>query len=182
MAWSGALTGSTTPETITMDSDKTVTATFNCPPDTPTTSSPADEAIFAEGTGTVPLDTSAFSDPDSGDTHTESHWLIKRADSVYYRSDYDTSFDILATTGDLTQHTVSGLSSGMKYVWKVGYTDSGSLETSWSEEYDFKIGTSEADSSVEIRKILRWYPLSSGQIIPRPQVCLILPMTKSTSG
>jgi hypothetical protein len=38
----------------------------------------------------------------------------------------------------------------MKYVWKVGYKDSGSGETSWSEEYTFKIGTSEADSSVEI--------------------------------
>lgn len=147
MAWSGALTGSASPETITMDSDKTVTATFNCPPDTPTTSSPVDEAIISSGP--VPLDTSAFSDLD-GDTHTESHWLIKRADSVYYRADYDTSFNTVVITGDLTQHTVSGLSSGMKYVWKVGYTDSGSGETSWSEEYDFKIGTSEADSSVEI--------------------------------
>ena len=147
MAWSDDLTGSTTPETITMDADKTVTATFNCPPDTPTASDPSDEAIFAEGP--VTIDTSTFSDPDS-DTHTASHWLARRADGVYYRSDYDTSFNTVVTTGELTQHTVSGLSSGMKYVWKVGYKDSGSGETSWSEEYDFKIGTSEADSSVKI--------------------------------
>jgi hypothetical protein len=147
MGWSGALTGSTNPETITMNADKTVTATFNCPPDTPTASGPGDEAILSSGP--VTIDTSIFSDPDSGDTHTESHWLVRRADSVYYRIDYDTSFNVVSTS-DLTQHTVSGLNSGMKYVWKVGYTDSGSGETSWSEEYSFKIGTSEADSSVEI--------------------------------
>ena len=150
MGWSGDLTGSTNPETITMDADKSVTATFtlNSPPDTPTVSSPADEAILSSGP--VTIDTSIFSDPDSGDTHTESHWLVRRADSVYYRTDYDASFDTVVTAGDLTQHGVSGLNSGMKYVWKVGYTDSGSGETSWSEECSFKIGTSEADSSVEI--------------------------------
>jgi hypothetical protein len=150
MGWSGALTGSTNPETITMNADKNVTTTFNCPPDTPAASSPADEAILAEGTVTVPLDTSIFSDPDSGDTHTESHWLVRRADSIYYRTDYDASFDTVITTGPLTQHTVSGLNSGMKYVWKIGYTDSGSGQTSWSTECSFMIGTSEADSSVVI--------------------------------
>ena len=128
----------------------TVTDTFtvNSPPDTPTALSPADEATLEEGT--VTLSTSEFSDPDS-DTHTESHWLVRRADSVYYRSDYDESFNTtVVAPDDLTHHEVSGLSSGMKYVWKVGYTDSGSGEISWSEEYSFKIGASEADSSVEI--------------------------------
>jgi len=152
MGWSGDLTGSTNPETITMNDGKNVKATFNCPPDTPTALSPADEAIFAEGP--VTIKSSTFSDPDTDDKHTESHWLVRRADSVYYRSDYDTSFNTIDTTlappGEPSQHEVSGLSSGMKYVWKVGYTDSGSGETSWSEEYSFKIGTSEADSSVEI--------------------------------
>jgi hypothetical protein len=147
MGWSGDLTSSTNPETITMDADKTVTATFNCPPDAPTASDPADETILTSGP--VTIDTSIFSDPDSGDTHTESHWLVRRADSVYYRADYDPSFDVVSTS-DLTQHTVSGLNSGMKYVWKVGYTDSGSGETSWSQECSFMIGTSVADSSVEI--------------------------------
>jgi hypothetical protein len=149
-AWSGDLTGSTNPDTISMDSDKSVTATFtlNSPPNTPTASSPEDEAILSSGPVTV--DTSIFSDPDSGDTHTESHWLVRRADSVYYRNDYDASFNAVITAGDLTQHTVLGLSSGMKYVWKVGYTDSGSGQISWSQEYSFMIGTSEADSSVEI--------------------------------
>ena len=119
----------------------------NTPPDIPTAVSPANELIFAEGP--VTLKTSPFSDPD-GDTHLQTHWLVRRADSVYYRSDYDPSFDQLMTAVSLTEHTVSGLEPGLKYVWKVGYVDSGSRDTSWSEEYAFKIGSSQADSSVWI--------------------------------
>ena len=70
---------------------------------------------------------------------------------MYGCSDYDASFDYEATTGNLTQHTVSGLEPGLKYVWKVGYKDS-SGNISWSREYTFKLGASEADS------ILRIYP------------------------
>jgi len=119
----------------------------NTPPDIPTAVSPANELIFAEGP--VTLKTSPFSDPD-GDTHLQTHWLVKRADSVYYRSDYDPSFDQLMTAVSLTEHTVSGLEPGLKYVWKAGYVDSGSGDTSWSQEYTFKIGTSQVDSSVWI--------------------------------
>jgi hypothetical protein len=97
----------------------------------------------------VTLKTSPFSDP-NGDTHLQTHWLVRRADSVYYRSDYDPSFDQLVTAVSLTEHTVSGLEPGLKYVWKAGYVDSGSGDTSWSEEYTFKIGTSQAGSSVWI--------------------------------
>ena len=119
----------------------------NTPPDIPTAVSPANELIFAEGP--VTLKTSPFSDP-NGDTHLQTHWLVRRADSVYYRSDYDPSFDQLVTAVSLTEHTVSGLKPGLKYVWKAGYVDSGSRDTSWSEEYTFKIGTSQAGSSVWI--------------------------------
>lgn len=116
------------------------------PPFTPTVVSPAEESIFTAGP--VTLTASDFSDPD-GDAHVKSHWLVRRADSVFSRSDYDSSFD-LVTTSSLTTHTISGLVSGMKYFWKVGYVDSGSGLTSWSTEYAFKIGTSQADSSVRV--------------------------------
>ena len=94
------------------------------------------------------LVSSPFSDPEN-DTHLRTHWLVRRADRVYECSDYDTSFDTVTTSG-LTEHTVNGLATGLKYIWKVGYVDSGSGTTSWSSEYSFKIGTSSADSNVQI--------------------------------
>ena len=116
-------------------------------PEIPAALSPYNEAIFAAGP--VTLQTSAFFDYD-GDTHVQTHWLVRRADRVYKCPDYDASFDHVATTTGLTEHTVYGLDPGLRYVWKVGYVDSGSGNVSWSQEYTFKIGTSEADSTVWI--------------------------------
>ena len=123
-------------------------AGVNSPPAAPTAISPADEAIVGVVSG-VSLVSSAFSDPES-DTHVRTHWLIKRADRVYMCGDYDASFDHVANPSGLTEHTVNGLAAGLKYVWKVGYVDSGSEVTSWSKEYAFKVGTSQADSNVSI--------------------------------
>jgi hypothetical protein len=115
--------------------------------DIPSGVSPGDEAILQSGP--VTLRASAFSDAD-GDIHYETHWLVRRADRVYSCLDYDPSFDHVASTGNLTEHTVSGLQPELKYVWKVGYKDFGSGDTTWSEEYTFKLGTSEADRGVSI--------------------------------
>jgi uncharacterized repeat protein (TIGR02543 family) len=81
-SWSGDLSGSTNPDTVTMDSSKSVTAFFaenigNNPPDTPTAVTPADEAIWAAGP--VTIDASAFSDPED-DAQSETYWLVGRAD------------------------------------------------------------------------------------------------------
>jgi hypothetical protein len=135
-----------------MDSNKSVTAVFaenigNNPPDTPTAVTPADEGIWAAGP--VTIDASAFSDPED-DAQSETYWLVGRADRPYKCSDYDPSFDCEDTTGALTEHTVNGLAPGMKYVWKVGYEDVGSGQTSWSQEYAFKVGTSVTDSTLRI--------------------------------
>ena len=81
-------------------------------PYTPTAVSPADEDILGSVSG-VSLVGSAFSDPDVGDSHVRTYWLIRRADSVYARADYDNTFDVVTTSG-LTTHSVSGLVSGMK--------------------------------------------------------------------
>jgi|GEM_PF-6919714 len=153
----GDLDGNSSPDLISYAKDTVVVAwyknlgpsqTANSPPDVPTAISPANGSIFASGP--VTLDAKAFSDPDSGDTLMESLWMVRRADSVYGRSDYDESFNFATTSGDLTSHEVTGLASGMKYFWKVGYTDSGSGITSWSGEYHFKIGTSVSDALPEV--------------------------------
>ncbi|HID30500.1 MAG TPA: LamG domain-containing protein, partial [Desulfobacterales bacterium] len=119
----------------------------NKPPSTPTAVTPADGAIF--NTGSVMLQASAFSDPE-GDTHMKTHWLVRRADRAYGCSDYDASFDHIATTASLTEHTVSDLAPGLKYVWKVGYGDSGTVDMSWSKEYTFRVGSSVADGILGI--------------------------------
>jgi uncharacterized repeat protein (TIGR02543 family) len=151
-SWEGDVTGTDNPLTVTMDSDKDITAAFtanvgNSQADTPTVVSPADGATV---TGTqVTLEAGAFSDPE-GDDHYRTYWWVKESGSVYGREDYDESFTAEPTEGDLTRHTVSGLISGMQYVWQVGYTDAGSGITSWSAEYSFTVGTSAADSSVSV--------------------------------
>lgn len=145
MEWSGDLTGTTNPDTITITSDMSVTATFNCEAQTPAnddTNGPANNEQVGEVSG-VTLAGSAFSDPDVGDTHTLSHWLVRWAGSIYHRADYPASFDtVVSPPADLTMHSIDGLESGIKYVWKVGYVDSGSGVTSWSPEYSFIVGTS----------------------------------------
>jgi hypothetical protein len=125
----------------------TIVDPSNNPPSTPTAVTPANEAIF--DAGSADLNGSAFSDAD-GDTHTKTQWLVRRADRVYGCSGYDASFDYVATTGNLTQHTVSGLATGLKYVWQVGYEDAGSGAMSWSKESTFKVGISVTDSPLPI--------------------------------
>ena len=143
LGWSGDLTGSADPASVTMNSDVIVTATFNCPPDAPQGLSPGTGSTVASGS--VNLDAGVFSDYDN-DTHTATYWKIRRADSVYGRRDDDPSFNFKATSSPLTTHTVSGLADGMQYVWKAGYEDSGSGITTWSEEYSFTVGTEVMDS------------------------------------
>ncbi len=50
----------------------------------------------------------------------------------------------------MTVYTLSELDPGLKYAWKVGYMDTGSSETTWSAESNFKIGNSVTDSGPPI--------------------------------
>ncbi|CAN2041433.1 membrane-bound lytic murein transglycosylase D [Candidatus Magnetomoraceae bacterium gMMP-15] len=119
----------------------------NSPPSEPVAISPLNNAMFDEGP--VVLKTSPFFDPDN-DEHISTYWMVKRADRVYGCSDYNSSFDHTAFTADLTEHAVYGLDSGLEYVWKAGYKDSGSGQISWSQEYRFKIGKSIPGETVKI--------------------------------
>jgi hypothetical protein len=64
--------------------------------------------------------------------------------------DYDASFNFYATSGDLTSHELNGLSTGMKYIWKVSYLDSGTGTFTWSYESSFKVGTSVMETIPQI--------------------------------
>jgi hypothetical protein len=114
-------------------------------PSTPTAISPADDTKYTTA-DPITLSASAFSDPDTDDSHSKSHWKVKYAGSVYDRADYDASFNFEDSSGNLTTHTVSGLAEGMKYIWKVRYEDSTGNLSPWSAEYSFKIGTSVSES------------------------------------
>jgi PKD repeat protein len=104
----------------------------NQPPDRPSNVSPADEDTDVGLTPT--LESSAFSDPDEGDTHAASQWQIATDDqftNMVYDSDRDTS--------NLTQITIpSGeLSYDSTYYWRVRHEDSDGAWSSWSAETRF---------------------------------------------
>jgi hypothetical protein len=131
------------------DEDGIPDCKFNAQPDMPAAYSPENEEIFSELP--VILQTSPFSDLEN-DPHTETQWLLKRADRVWNCADYDPVFDVIATGQGLTENVLSELDPGLKYVWKARYKDQGSGTFSeWSAERSFKIGISSQDRSVKIR-------------------------------
>ena len=121
--------------------------TGNSAPSTPTAVSPANNTTFAAGP--VTLQASTYSDPE-GDSHISTIWKVRKAGMPFGKSDYPASFLQTTTSGDLTQHEVTDVISGMKYFWTAGYTDLGSRSTSTSSESAFIVGTSTADGNVSI--------------------------------
>lgn len=119
----------------------------NSAPSTPTAVSPSDQAQVSGGP--VSLEASTFSDPESN-SHVSTSWRVREAGGPFGKSDYDSSFYQNVSSGSLTQHSVSGVASGMKYYWTAGYVDEGSRSASTSSEYSFIVGTSSADSSVSV--------------------------------
>jgi hypothetical protein len=115
------------------ESDVQVTLTAS-PPNQPTNISPAGGAHGINSTPT--LQSSAFSDPDMGDTHAASQWQIRTILGSYSS---DLVFDSGADTIDLTSITVpSGrLSSYATYDWHVRYEDNHGAWSDWSAETSF---------------------------------------------
>ena len=118
----------------------------NRSPEEPTAVSPASggQVIGAS----VTLSAGAFVDPD-GDAQAASHWMVRRADGFYGMPDYDASFSAMVTTGTLTQHAVSGLVDGIRYVWRTGYEDSAG-NIAWSAESYFTVGSAIDDTAVAV--------------------------------
>lgn len=102
----------------------TWTFSYNDAPNTPTNSSPANNAGNVAINPT--LSSSAFSDPDAGDTHAASEWLVKRV------SDNVTIFDSGTDSTNKTSVALSSLTYSTAYSWQVRYEDNHGAWSSYS--------------------------------------------------
>jgi PKD repeat protein len=115
------------------------------PPQPPINSSPADGATSVSLTPT--LTSSAFSDPDAGDSHAASQWQVREATAPidYSVTAYDSQKDttnktnILIPSGKLSYNTT--------YYWHVKYQDSYGKWSDWSTETSFTTAASGAPST-----------------------------------
>ena len=101
----------------------------NHPPATPTNSTPV---AGATGISSSPvLMSSAFSDPDEGDHHVASQWLLKLAATgeVLKDSGVDSDNLVSVTFADLLPNT--------QYTWQVRYRDDRGLWSEYSAETSF---------------------------------------------
>ncbi len=129
---------------------ETTFTTLDQPPNRPTPISPPNGTT---GTCLSPaLMASAFSDPDSGDTHAASHWQITAAPGDYSSP----ILDAPKLASDLTSTVVlpCALSSNTTYYWRVRYQDNHGIWSEWSEETRFTTtldNSPDQPSSVEPR-------------------------------
>lgn len=99
---------------------------------TPTNVSPADGAM---GVGLTPtLQSSAFSAPDTGTSHSASQWQVTTGDGSYVTPVYDSG-----TTPNLTSISLSSsvLNRSTTYYWRVRYQDNHGAWSPWSTETSF---------------------------------------------
>ena len=82
---------------------------------------------------TPTLQSSAFSDPDSGDTHAASQWQISTTADNYSGPVFDSSTD----ASHLTSINVPSLNYSTTYYWHVRYRDNHGDWSSWSSETSF---------------------------------------------
>lgn len=109
-------------------------ATVNKPPDRPTTIWPPPGG---EPTSLTPtLGSSAFSDPDSGDTHAASQWQVSTISGEYSNPIVDSTH---AAGSSLTSITIAAaiLDPGTVYYWRVRYQDNHAAWSDWSAEATF---------------------------------------------
>ncbi|MFC1998767.1 PKD domain-containing protein [Chloroflexota bacterium] len=121
-AWSAETSFTTMSEPIT-----------NVAPSTPVNVTPADIATGVSATPT--LESSAFSDSNSGDTHAASQWQVTTTSGNYSSPVYDSSTD----TSNKTSIAIpsSTLSKNTVYYWRVRHKDSYGNWSDWSIETSF---------------------------------------------
>ncbi|MCX7047238.1 MAG: FG-GAP-like repeat-containing protein, partial [Candidatus Sumerlaeota bacterium] len=111
----------------------------NNPPDMPAGILPARGAT---GVALTPvLQSSAFSDPDTGDTHQASQWQLRRASDP---SNWSVIiFNSTTDTANLTSITlVTALDYATTYIWRVRYADNHNAWSAWSNPTSFTTVTS----------------------------------------
>ncbi len=120
----------------------TVKEASNQPPYQPSNVSPANGATGSSMTPT--LQSSAFSDPDAGDTHAASQWQITTTSG-----DYLTPTLGVTSTTSLTEFTVpSGtLDYGVTYYWHVKYEDNHGNCSDWSNETSFTTAAAQVETA-----------------------------------
>jgi len=108
--------------------------TLNRPPDRP---APVSPPAGTTGTNLSPaLESSVFSDPDSGDTHAASQWQITTKAGDYGSPIFDNAH---AAGSSLTSIAVPpcSLNPSTTYYWRVRYQDNHGAWSDWSEEASF---------------------------------------------
>lgn len=112
-----------------------VSLSFDVPAVAPTNTAPAQPTCTATATGqtTATLTSSAFSDPDAGDTHAASQWQVTLSADTGFASPVVSTGD----TADLTNRAVTGLTAGTAYRARVRHKDAGGLYSPWSAAATF---------------------------------------------
>jgi hypothetical protein len=104
------------------------TSSLNAPPNRPTNVFPSNGATDITSNPTIV--SSAFSDPDSGDTHAASEWQVRFGTSDYYTyTDVSNLTSIPVPSGILSLSTT--------YYWRVRYQDNHGNWSDWSSETSF---------------------------------------------
>jgi hypothetical protein len=129
-------------------------APANAAPATPVNALPANGAMNLSPTPV--LQSSVFSDPDAGDTHAASEWLVWRGNTNVFDSGPD-------TINKTSLAVPSGaLDYGTTYNWQVRYQDNHGSWSSYSPSTGFltlvpTLGTSALDG-----KLVFWWPTNTG--------------------
>jgi hypothetical protein len=106
---------------------------LNTGPDKPSLVSPTGGAVNVSLS--PDLQSSAFSDPDSGNTHAASKWQITETSGDYSNPVFDSGTD----TSNKTSLTVlrGTLAGNTVYYWRVRYKDNNSAWSDWSNQKSF---------------------------------------------
>jgi hypothetical protein len=112
-------------------SAETSFTTLNHAPSQPTNESPSDNATE---TRSPTLQSSAFSDNDTGDTHASSEWQITAVSENYTDPVFDTTDNV-----NLTEIVVPGdiLGDNATYYWRVRHQDNHEAWSEWSSQTSF---------------------------------------------
>ncbi|MCL0034728.1 right-handed parallel beta-helix repeat-containing protein, partial [Dehalococcoidia bacterium] len=116
---------------------------INQPPNQPSNVWPGDETTGIALTPT--LQSSAFSDPDAGDSHIVSQWQITTASGDYSSPVFDSGVD----TANLTSITIPTgiLEYAITYYWRIRHQDNHGAWSEWSVETSFTTMRRPADVS-----------------------------------
>jgi hypothetical protein len=143
----------------------------NQPPNQPSNISPANGATGISLTPT--LQSSAFSDPDPGDTHAASQWQIRTTSGDYSSPVFDSGTD--AT--NLTSITIpsGNLNYNTTYYWHVMHQDNLGAWSSYSNETSFTTQAAPPPTPTPPPPPTPTPPPVGGTIIPTDKLGLVMP-------